>query len=102
MRTVGAVAASGHGIEALRGIIRHAVEQGRIGRIARRDRDDRVAVGRSARGLTRADIAAGPADILDIELLAEAVREPLRNQPRREIVRTSGGERHDDPDGLAG
>jgi hypothetical protein len=41
--------------------------------------------------------------VLDVELLAQALGELLRNEPRDQVARTAGGERDDDahlPDGV--
>jgi hypothetical protein len=44
----------------------------------------------------RADIAAGAADILDVEILAGLLRELLRDQAREQVGRAAGGESDND------
>jgi hypothetical protein len=57
--------------------------------------EDRVAVWPRLRGLAGADVAAGPDDILDIELSSEALRQLLCDKARANIGRPAGRERHD-------
>src|SRR5262249_14037677 len=44
------------------------------------------------------DIARGPRPVLDDERLAEAIRQPLPDQARKEIGRPAGGKPDDDTD----
>ena len=68
----------------------------RIDHEARTRHQDRRAVGRGTGDLGHADIAAGAGTVLDIELLAEALRQLVGQQPRHEVARAAGGERRDD------
>ena len=60
---------------------------------------DGVAVGRGAREPPDADAAAGAADILDDHRLAERCPHLVRHDPRRDVGRPAGRERHDQRDG---
>jgi hypothetical protein len=60
------------------------------------DRDqNRVAVGRGARGLAGTDVGARARDVLDVKLLSEMFRQFLRKEAGGRIGRTAGTERHD-------
>jgi hypothetical protein len=61
----------------------------------RNGHQDRVAVGRRLRRTAAAGIAAGAADILDIELLASLLGQLLRHQTREHVGRAARRERHD-------
>ena len=59
-----------------------------------------VAVGRRARHHGHAGIAAGAGNVLGHDLLAEALRQFLRDDARDHVGRAAGRERHDQADGL--
>jgi hypothetical protein len=59
--------------------------------ILRIDQQESVAIGRRASGRLGRNIAAGTGANLDDELLAEALRHPLRYQTRRNVRRATGG-----------
>jgi hypothetical protein len=63
-------------------------------------KEDRVAVGRGSRHFVRADSAGGTGTILDQELLAERLRQPVRHQTCSDVRRAAGRERHDEADRL--
>ena len=87
----------------LREAFRRIVFQVRIERRRRRlrphvaDRDG-VAVRRGLGGAGHAEAAAGAADVLDDEGLAERAAHVLADQAGDDIGRPAGGERHDDGD----
>ena len=58
----------------------------------------RVAVGRRLRRLPHGDHAVGAAAVLDHDLLAERIGQPLRDQPRDGVVAAARRERHDQRD----
>ena len=60
------------------------------------DQEQRVAVGGRAHDRLGADIAAGARPVLDDELLAEPLRQPLADQARDDVVRAAGGKADDD------
>ena len=64
------------------------------------DEQHGVAVARRARDLRHADVAAGAGDVLDVELLAELLRQLLRDQPSGDVGHAARRERHDDLDRL--
>src|SRR5262249_12340386 len=67
----------------------------RIDRVETTDQEKRVAVcGRTHCGLG-ADIAAATRPVVDNELLAEALRQPLSDQARGDVGRAGRGEWHD-------
>ena len=63
---------------------------------------DGVAVGRGARDAGRADHAAGAADVLDDDLLAEIVRHGVGEDARDRVGRPARWERHDQRNGPVG
>src|SRR6185312_2297683 len=63
---------------------------------------DRVAVGRGARDIDRADIAAGSGNVLDIELLAQPVGQLLGEEARHHVGRPARREGDDDLDRVIG
>ena len=69
----------------------------------RRDRrhQDGVAVGLGPGHRGRADVAAGPAAVLDHDLLAQVPGHPRGDETRHEVGRAAGRERHDERDGPA-
>src|ERR1041384_7452547 len=71
------------------------VERG-IDRIRRHDLQQRVAIGRRLGDHLGADVAAGARAILDDELLAEALRQPLTHQARLDVGGPSGRKADDD------
>ena len=62
-----------------------------------RHHHQRIAVGRAARDLRDPEIAAGAAAILHDERLAERFTELHGHEPRGEVARAAGRERHHDP-----
>ena len=58
----------------------------------------RISVRRGFRGPAGTDIAAGAAEILDVELLAEMIRQFLRHQAAEYIDRSARSEWHDHAD----
>ncbi|GAC1330623.1 MAG: hypothetical protein NVSMB20_00350 [Bradyrhizobium sp.] len=79
-----------HGREILDRIVRHLGVEAGIDQEARADRHDGVAVGSHARDLAGRGVAARAADILDVELLAEAVGKFLRHHARDHVGRAAG------------
>jgi hypothetical protein len=67
------------------------IERG-IGRDRRRHHEERIAVRRRPHDHFGADIAAGARPVLDDELLAEPLRQPLPDQARQNVGRAAGGE----------
>ena len=90
-----------HRREILHRIERRLRIERRIDHEARRDREHRIAVRRGLHRLRHADIAAGTDDVLDIELLLEAFRKFLRDQPRGGVVGAARPDRNDDAHGAA-
>jgi len=84
-----------HGVEALFGIVGHAVKERGVCGIARRDRQDRVAVGRSMRCMAGPDIAARSAKVFDIKLSPKRCRQALGENARQKIVGAAGSKRDD-------
>ena len=78
------------------GIEREFGEQRRVDDEGAKRNEQRVAVGRCAGRLRRADIAGRAGDVLDIELLAEMLGEFLRSKARENVGRAAGLKRHDD------
>ena len=68
------------------------VVERRVDRVRRRGQEERVAVGRRVHDGLGADIAAGARPVLDDELLAEPLRQPLPHQPRDDVGRAAGAE----------
>ena len=66
------------------------------------DQEQRVAVGRSAHDRLGGDIAAGTWPVLDDELLAEPLRQPLAHQTRDDVGRAAGAKADDDRTGRVG
>src|SRR5262245_52028033 len=60
------------------------------------DHEERVAVGRGAYDGLNTDITTASRTVLNEELLAEALRQPLTDQARSDVVRTTGGKGDDD------
>ena len=92
---MGAATASVYRLEVLVGIIRNLVEQARVGDVGAKSKEYAVTIGFCPRGLTHADVAAGAADIVDIELLSELLAQFLSNRPRKDIGRAAGRKWHD-------
>ena len=65
-----------------------------------RSREERVAVGRGLGYRLGADLRVGTALILDDDLLAPHLGEPLAHRTRDHVGRAASGQRHDDPHGL--
>src|SRR5262249_36564612 len=82
--------------EVLLGIERQLGEQRWVHHVGAERDEQRVAVRRRAGGLRRADIAGRAGDVLDIKLFAEMLGELLRGEPRENVGRAAGLERHDD------
>ena len=78
----------------------------RVERHARRKRhlmqQHGIAVGRGAGGTAGGDHAAGAADVLDDDLLAERLRHAVLDDARDRIGRAAGRERHHERDRTAG
>ena len=85
----------GHRIETLVRIIGYVFEKGRIGGVAGCHHEDRISIRRCFRRLARADIAAGAANILNIELLTELIGQSLRDQACREVIGAARSEGND-------
>ena len=60
------------------------------------DLQQRIAIRGRPRDRLGADVAAGAGAVLDDELLAEAVRQPLTHQARLDVGRPAGGKADDD------
>lgn len=63
-----------YGIKILVGVVWHSFVHGRVDDDVWRNDQDRVAVGCGSGALTHADITPGAAHVLNVELLAKAVR----------------------------
>jgi hypothetical protein len=74
---------------------REVVEEGRVDCAAQRDHDERIAIRRRSHDRLHGDIAAGAGSVVDDELLAEALRQPLADEARIDVVRPTGGEADD-------
>ena len=72
-----------------------AVERG-IDRVRGHDLQQRVAIGGRSGDRLGPDVAAGAGAVLDDELLAEAIRQPLTHQPRLDVGGSAGGKADDD------
>jgi hypothetical protein len=72
------------------------------GQRRRRGQQQGVAIGLRARDRLGADIAAGPATVLDQEILAVPLGQLLRDDTGDDVVGAAGRERHDDLDGPGG
>ncbi len=70
--------------------------EARIDHEGGRRHQDRVTVGRGVRSIAHANIAASARLVLDIELLAEIIRELLRQQSRHDVTGPGWRKRHDD------
>jgi len=68
----------------------------RIDRIARRDLQERVSVRRRSQSGLGADIARSASAVLDDELAAETLREPLCHHARNDVGGAPGGKADDD------
>jgi len=71
------------------------VERG-IDRVRGHDLQQRIAIRGCLRDRLGADVAARAGAILDDELLAEAVRQPLTHQARLDVGSPAGGKADDD------
>src|SRR6516165_2738136 len=69
--------------------------KGHIDGVRRSRQEERVAVGRGTHDGLGADIVAGTRPIIDDELLAEPLREPLSHQAREDIDRAARRGRRD-------
>src|SRR5215471_15312803 len=70
----------------------------RVDSVRRRDEKECVAVGGRPYDRLRADIAAGARPVLDHELLAEPLRQPLTDQAGDNVDRSASGKADDDAD----
>ncbi len=68
----------------------------------RRHQQQRVAIGRRAGNLLRAQVAGGAGLVLDHERLAHAVAQLLRQQAHHDVIGAARRVRHNDLDGLGG
>ena len=66
------------------------VVERRVDRVRRTDQKERIAIRRRAHDRLGADIAAGARPVLDNELLAEPLRQPLTHQARDDVGRAAG------------
>ena len=66
--------------------------------VARPGKKQRVAVGIRFQHVFRGDIVTGAGTILDDTLLADAFRQPLRDEPRDDIDSAARGKAGDDSD----
>jgi len=85
----------GDRLEVLERIVGDRRIERRIDHEVRAVDQERVAVGRRLRGAAGADVAAGAADVLDIELLAHLLGQLRRDHPREQVGRAAGCERND-------
>src|SRR5262249_42069580 len=69
-------------------IVVELVVQCRVDRVETTDHKQRVAVRRCAHDRLGADIAAATRSVLDDELLAQALRQPLTHQASEDVGRT--------------
>ena len=74
------------------------IERG-VDRAAERDHRERIAVRRRLHDLLHRDVAARARPIVDDELLAEALRQPLADEARIDVVRAAGGKTDHDAHG---
>jgi len=88
--------------EVLLGVVVELPVEELVLHVAAGQHQQRVAVRCRARRRLGADIAGGARLVLDDELLAEPLGQPLRRLPRRHIRRAAGDERHDDAHRLVG
>src|SRR5215470_2823994 len=84
-----------HRIERLASIIGDFIVQSRIDHIAGRSNEDRVAIGRRQSRSAHTDIAAGTADVLDVELLSNLLRQLLCDDAAENIGVPAWPERND-------
>src|SRR5262245_61402921 len=66
-----------------------------VDRVVTPDHEQRVAVCRGVHDRLGADVGAATRPVVDYELLAESLRQPLADQARRDVVRAGGRDRHD-------
>jgi hypothetical protein len=81
-------------LEVVDRVVGQAREQRRIDHMRAEREEDGVAVGRRFRHLGGADVSRRAGDVLDIELLAELLRELLRHQPPESVGHPAGRKRH--------
>jgi hypothetical protein len=87
-----------------RGAVAHEVViqfliQRRVDRVRCIRQHQRVAVRRSIQSCFGRDVACRTGPVLDNELLPKPLRQPLRDQPRHDVVRATGGVADQDADG---
>src|SRR5262245_56040187 len=73
---------------------REILEEGRVDRAARRDCDERIAIWRGSHDRLHGDIA-GARSVVDNELLAESLRQPMADEARVNVVLPAGREADD-------
>ena len=76
-------------------IVLERIKRG-VDRVARGNQRQRVAIRVGLDALLDAEQAAGAGPVLDDDLRAEPLGEPLRSEARDEVRAAAGGERHDD------
>ena len=69
-------------------------------RVRRPDQQDGISVGRRAHDFGGGDVAGLAALVLDVERLAELLRQPLRDDTAEDVVRPAGRKADDEPHGL--
>ena len=92
----------GDGVEVLFEFIGDFVVERRVDDVAGIDDQQSVAVGRRLCRAAHADIAAPTAHVLDEELLADMLRQSLRNQAGDHVSRATSRVRHDHAHGAIG
>src|SRR5215472_14779309 len=68
----------------------------RVHRVRRMDEEERIAIRYRTHDGLRGDIGAGARPVLDNELLAEPLREPLADQASDDVGAPAGGKADDD------
>src|SRR6516225_1968233 len=71
--------------------------EGCVNRVHRIDRNERVAVGARTNDRFNRDIAGSARPVLDDELLAKPLRQPLTDQPRYNVGIPASGKANDPP-----
>jgi hypothetical protein len=69
-----------------------------VDRVRRAHHEQRVAVGSGIHHRLGGDIGARPGPVLDHELLAQPLRQPLPHDPRNDVGRAAGGKADHDSD----
>src|SRR5262249_48887510 len=68
----------------------------RVDRVGRMDQEERIAIRGRTHDRLRGDITAGARPVLDDELLAEPLREPLADQASDDVGAAASGKAGDD------